>query len=58
MDEGVPGTELTVTLMEDGDDTPHAEFAVTEIFPLLVPTVTVMLVLVDEPVHPEGKVQL
>jgi hypothetical protein len=37
---------------------PHALFAVTVILPLTVPTVTVMLFVVELPVHVDGKVHV
>ena len=37
---------------------PQEPFAVTDIAPPLVPAVVVIDVLVDEPLHPDGNVQV
>ena len=57
---GCAGTEhvLTVTFNVLAVLAPHVLLAVTEIVPPVLPAVVVMEVLVDDPVHPEGSVQV
>jgi hypothetical protein len=52
---GIPGT---VIASERVAPEPQALFAVTEIFPLVEPTVTVMELEVELPVHPAGIFQV
>ena len=53
--EGVAATEIETVR---GVLAPQALTADTEIFPLPDPVITVILFVADEPVHPEGKLQL
>lgn len=55
--EGVTGV-LTVTAKVRAVDEPHALLAVTETFPLEPADTATIEVLVDEPVHPPGKVHV
>lgn len=55
---GVEGTVFTLTVKFDAEEEPHEFTAVTDIVPPIVPTVAVILFVVDDPVHPEGNVQL
>ena len=54
---GLPGTGFTVTNKDWGELLPQKLIAVTEILPELPPTVVVMDVELELPVHPEGNVQ-
>ena len=47
---------LTVTLKVLAVPEPHELFAVTETLPLLAPTVAVIDVVVEVPLHPDGNV--
>ena len=49
---------LTETAKDEAEVAPQAVLAVTEIVPPLLPGVTVMLLVVLVPVHPEGNVQV
>jgi hypothetical protein len=51
-------TAFTVTLSVCALLLPHALFAVTEIVPPADPAVALMLVVVDVPLHPPGKVHV
>lgn len=52
------GNELTPTLSVLGSEELHALFAVTEIVPLAAAVVALIELVVEFPVHPEGKVQV
>lgn len=57
----VPGAGkvlLTVISCVLGGEVPHEPFATTDIVPLLLFEVTVMELVVELPVQPEGKVQV
>ena len=58
MAPGCAGIELTVTAKICGELLPQLLFALTEMFPLLAPTVAVIDVVDEDPVHPAGSVQL
>ena len=58
IDDGEAGAEVTVTASVCAFELPHELFAVTEIFPLLAPAVALILVVVEVPVHPFGKVHV
>ena len=49
-------TEVTLTVLAEDD--PQLLFAVTLIFPLLAPAVSVILFVVELPDHPAGNVQM
>ena len=49
---------LTVTLKVLAIPEPHELFAVTETLPLLAPTVAVIDVVVEVPLHPDGNVHV
>jgi hypothetical protein len=53
---GGAGMVFTVTAREDEVLTPHSVDALTETLPLVVPTVAVIELVVEVPVHPFGKV--
>lgn len=55
---GVDGTGETVTVTVRGELLPHALTATTEMLPPAAPATTVILFVVDVPVHPEGNVQM
>jgi hypothetical protein len=55
---GVEGATLPVTAKVRAGLLPQLLFAVTEIVPPAVLVFTVMLVVVEVPVHPEGNVQV
>ena len=55
---GVDGIEFTVTAKVLAADEPQELFAVTDMFPLVVLAVAVIELDVEEPVQPEGKVQV
>ena len=55
---GVAGIELTVTASVWNVEEPHELLAVTVIFPLVVPAVALILVVVELPVHPKGNVHV
>jgi hypothetical protein len=55
---GVEGVELTVTANVCVGDEPQLLFATTVIFPPDEPAVVLMLVVFDDPVHPEGRVHV
>jgi hypothetical protein len=52
----VPVVTVTVKVLAVPD--PHELFALTEMVPPVLPAVTVIAVVEEVPVHPEGKVQL
>ena len=55
---GWTGIEVTETLNVLGAEEPQELFAVTEMVPPLDPTVVVIDVELELPLHPEGKVQV
>jgi hypothetical protein len=55
---GIAGVVLTVTAKVCGVDDPHAPLAITDIFPLELPAVVLMLVVVDVPLQPPGNVHV
>ena len=55
---GVEGMVLTVTVKLEAVDVPHILVPVMEITPPVVPAVAEIELDVDDPLHPEGKVQL
>lgn len=55
---GVDGTGVTLILSVCAVDEPQALSAVTVTLPLLVPAVDEMLLVVEAPLQPEGKVQV
>lgn len=55
---GVEGTAFTVIARVCTDDDPQVLFAVTVIIPLVEFAVVAILVVVDTPAQPEGKVQV
>ena len=55
---GVAGIAFTVTAKVEAALVPHEFVAVTDIFPLVALDVVEMVLVVDEPLHPEGSVQL
>jgi hypothetical protein len=57
-DPGVAGAVFTFTLTVFAADELHALFAVTVIFPPVVPAVAVIEFVVDIPVHSTGNVQV
>ena len=58
IDTGCAGVEDGVTANARAMDVPQVFVPVTEIFPFPEPTVTVMLFVVDVPVHPVGSVHV
>jgi hypothetical protein len=58
MAPGCDGTVLTVTAKVCAVLLPHALLAVTVMLPLFAPTVAVMLLVVDVPLQPLGKVHV
>jgi len=55
---GIGGKLFTVILKVLGVEELQELFAVTEIFPLVLPAVVEIEVVLDDPVHPEGRLQL
>lgn len=55
---GVAGSVFEVTASVCAVDEPQELLAVTVIFPLVALAVTVMLVVVDVPAHPDGNVHV
>jgi hypothetical protein len=55
---GCAGRGLTVTAKICAELLPQLLFALTEMFPLLAPTVVVIDVVVEDPVHPDGSVHV
>jgi hypothetical protein len=55
---GCDGTAFTVTASVCAGLLPQLLFAVTEIFPPLAPTVAVMELVDELPVHPDGSVHV
>ena len=55
---GCEGKAETDTLKLLSSPAPQALFAVTDTFPLAAPAVALMLVEVELPVHPKGRVQV
>jgi hypothetical protein len=55
---GCGGTGLTVTANVCGILLPQPLFAVTETLPLFAPTIAVIEVVADVPVHPVGNVHV
>ena len=55
---GVFGTELTVIGNVAAVELPHVLFAVTVIVPLVELAVVAIELVVEVPLHPDGKVQL
>jgi hypothetical protein len=58
IEPGCAGSAVTVALKVLAVPEPHELLAVTEIFPLLAPTVAVIDVVVELPVHPDGNAQV
>lgn len=55
---GWAGTGLIVTANVWGGEMPHTLLAVIEIVPLVLFAVAVILLVADDPVQPEGKIQV
>ena len=55
---GVDGIEFTLTNNVFAADEPHTLSAVTETFPLLDPAIVLIESVVEDPVQPEGNVQV
>jgi hypothetical protein len=55
---GFCGTLVMETFKVVGEEFPHALFAVTVIAPPDIPDVTLIVLVVELPVHPEGSVQV
>jgi hypothetical protein len=55
---GVAGAVFTFTASVEAAEVPQALLALTVIFPPVEPAVTFMLLVVEVPVHPLGKVQV
>jgi len=55
---GVGGMLFMVTPKVLAEEEPQELFAITEIFPLVVPAIVVIELVVELPVQPEGKAQV
>ena len=55
---GVAGTGFTVTLSVCAAELPQELFTFTVMFPLIAEAVALIELVVDAPVHPEGRVQV
>jgi hypothetical protein len=58
MDDGVVGTEIMVTLNVCAALVPHELVAETEMVPPALPTVELIELMVEEPVHVAGKLHV
>jgi hypothetical protein len=48
---------VTETYIDTGRELPVGEFAKTVTFPLAVPTTVLIVLVIEDPVHPTGSVQ-
>jgi hypothetical protein len=55
---GVAGRVPTVTASDWADEVPQAFFAATVTLPLFAPTVVIIVLVVEVPVHPFGRVHI